>query len=50
MAGGVALNCVANGRILKETPFESVWVTLASNRFWWSAWVTLRLASAFRKR
>ena len=26
MAGGVALNSVANGRILKETPFESIYV------------------------
>ncbi|REJ93828.1 MAG: hypothetical protein DWQ29_03485 [Planctomycetota bacterium] len=26
LAGGVALNCVANGRILREGPFESVWI------------------------
>jgi carbamoyltransferase len=26
LAGGVALNCVANGRILKEGPFENVWI------------------------
>ncbi len=26
MAGGVALNCVANGRLLREGPFEDVWV------------------------
>ena len=26
LAGGVALNCVANGRILREGPFEEVWV------------------------
>ncbi len=26
MAGGVALNSVANGRILRETPFESIYV------------------------
>jgi len=26
MAGGVALNCVANGRILRESPFENVWI------------------------
>jgi carbamoyltransferase len=26
MAGGVALNSVANGRILRETPFEEVWI------------------------
>jgi carbamoyltransferase len=26
MAGGVALNSVANGRILRETPFEEIYV------------------------
>ncbi|MCC6905304.1 MAG: hypothetical protein IT326_05630 [Anaerolineae bacterium] len=26
MAGGVALNSVANGRILDETPFEELWI------------------------
>ncbi len=26
LAGGVALNCVANGRVLKEGPFENVWI------------------------
>ena len=26
LAGGVALNCVANGRLLREGPFESVWI------------------------
>lgn len=26
MAGGVALNCVANARILREGPFEQIWV------------------------
>jgi carbamoyltransferase len=25
MAGGVALNCVANGRLLREGPFEEIW-------------------------
>jgi carbamoyltransferase len=30
MAGGVALNCVANGRLLKEGPFDSVWVQPAA--------------------
>ncbi len=30
MAGGVALNCVANGRLLREGPFEHVWVQPAS--------------------
>ena len=30
LAGGVALNCVANGRIQREGPFEKVWVQPAS--------------------
>ncbi len=30
LAGGVALNCVANGRILRETPFEHVWIQPAA--------------------
>jgi carbamoyltransferase len=30
MAGGVALNCVANSRIFAETPFERVWVQPAA--------------------
>jgi len=30
MAGGVALNCIANGRILRETPFEELFVQPAA--------------------
>ena len=30
MAGGVALNCVANGRILREGPFERLWIQPAA--------------------
>jgi carbamoyltransferase len=30
MAGGVALNCVANGQILREGPFESIWIQPAA--------------------
>jgi carbamoyltransferase len=30
MAGGVALNCVANGRILRESPFKDVWIQPAA--------------------
>lgn len=30
MAGGVALNCVANGRILREGPFENLWIQPAA--------------------
>jgi len=31
MAGGVALNCVANGRILREGPFKKLFVQPAAN-------------------
>ena len=30
LAGGVALNCVGNGRILREGPFEQIWVQPAA--------------------
>jgi len=30
LAGGVALNCVGNGRILREGPFENLWVQPAA--------------------
>jgi carbamoyltransferase len=29
-AGGVALNCVANGRVLREGPFEEIWIQPAA--------------------
>lgn len=31
MAGGVALNCVANGKIIKNTPFKNLFVQPAAN-------------------
>jgi carbamoyltransferase len=30
LAGGVALNCVGNGRLLREGPFERVWIQPAA--------------------
>ncbi len=30
MAGGVALNCVASGRLLREGPFEAIWIQPAA--------------------
>jgi carbamoyltransferase len=30
LAGGVALNCVGNGRILRESPFEDIWIQPAA--------------------
>lgn len=31
LAGGVALNCVANGKVLREGPFENIWIQPASS-------------------
>ncbi len=30
MAGGVALNCVANGRLLRQGPFKNIWIQPAA--------------------
>jgi len=30
LAGGVALNCVANGRLLREGPFDEIWIQPAA--------------------
>lgn len=30
LAGGVALNCVGNGKILREGPFENIWIQPSS--------------------
>ena len=30
LAGGVALNCVGNGRLLRESPFEDIWIQPAA--------------------
>jgi carbamoyltransferase len=30
LAGGVALNCVGNGRILRESPFDDIWIQPAA--------------------
>ena len=36
LAGGVALNCVANGKILKEGIFENIWIQPAAGDGRWS--------------
>jgi carbamoyltransferase len=43
MAGGVALNCVANGKILKEGLFKNIWIQPASG----DAGAALGAAQAF---
>ncbi|MBI5506104.1 MAG: carbamoyltransferase [Deltaproteobacteria bacterium] len=30
LAGGVALNCVGNGRVMREGPFENIWIQPAA--------------------
>ena len=30
LAGGVALNCVANGKILRDGSFENIWIQPAA--------------------
>lgn len=30
LAGGVALNCVANGRVLRESKFQNIWIQPAA--------------------
>src|SRR3954462_14610461 len=30
LAGGVALNCVGNGRLLRESPFKRIWIQPAA--------------------
>jgi carbamoyltransferase len=45
MAGGVALNCVANSRIWREGPFDEVWVQPAAGDSGTALGAALRLAS-----
>jgi carbamoyltransferase len=44
MAGGVALNCVANSRIWREGPFDEVWVQPAAGDSGTALGAALRLA------
>jgi carbamoyltransferase len=43
LAGGVALNCVGNGRIQRESPFERVWIQPAAGDAGGSIGVALAL-------
>ena len=38
LAGGVALNCVANGKLLRSGIFEDLWIQPAAGRRWRGAW------------
>jgi carbamoyltransferase len=50
MAGGVALNCVANSHLWREGPFDSVWVQPASGDSGTALGAALRVASDFGDR
>ena len=54
LAGGVALNCVANGRLLREGPFERLWIQPAAGDAGGALGVALAIAhtvgDAERKR
>ena len=50
LAGGVALNCVANGELLREGPFDDVWIQPAAGDAGGALGAALlRLASAARR-
>jgi carbamoyltransferase len=43
LAGGVALNCVGNGRILREAPFDELWIQPAAGDAGGSVGIALSL-------
>jgi carbamoyltransferase len=47
MAGGVALNCVANGRSLREGPFDEIWIQPAAGDAGGALGVALNLAHRY---
>jgi carbamoyltransferase len=50
LAGGVALNCVGNGRILREKVFENIWIQPAAGDAGGALRRgSLRMASIFRR-
>ncbi len=50
MAGGVALNCVANGLILRERIFESIWIQPAAGDAGGALGAALAVAADVRRR
>ena len=49
LAGGVALNCVGNGRILREGPFEQIWIQPAAGDAGGALGVALALAHRYKQ-
>ena len=50
LAGGVALNCVGNGRILREGPFQRLWIQPAAGDAGGAVGVALYIAYALLDR
>jgi len=49
LAGGVALNCVGNGRILRDGPFEQIWIQPAAGDAGGALGVALALAHRYKE-
>jgi len=49
LAGGVALNCVGNGRILREGPFDQIWIQPAAGDAGGALGVALALAHRYKQ-
>ena len=50
LAGGVALNCVGNGRILREGPFDEIWIQPAAGDAGGALGVALALAHRYKQQ
>src|SRR5206468_10580595 len=49
LAGGVALNCVGNGRILREGPFDEIWIQPAAGDAGGALGVALALSHRYQQ-
>jgi carbamoyltransferase len=49
MAGGVALNCVGNGKILREGPYDQIWIQPAAGDAGGALGVALALAHRYKQ-
>src|SRR5438128_1552251 len=50
LAGGVALNCVGNGRIAREGPFDQIWIQPAAGDAGGALGVALALWHRYRQQ
>jgi carbamoyltransferase len=50
LAGGVALNCVGNGRVLREGPFDQIWIQPAAGDAGGALGVALALSHRYQQQ